>query len=87
MRGNTAKKVDRNSEEFNEHRKCYRRCFGTPDGRKVLANMLIDTGYFDTGGEPALRNYATRLLNTLGFVDVPTKIDQLVDKMFEIAQE
>jgi hypothetical protein len=49
--------------------------------------MLIDTGYFDTGGEPALRNYATRLLNTLGFVDVPTKIDQLVDKMFEIAQE
>ena len=72
--------------QSNDHRAYYRRCFGTPDGRRVLADMMIVMGYFDTGSEPALRNYATRLLNTLGFVDHPQKIDQLVEKMFEITQ-
>ena len=73
--------------QVDEHRECYRRSFGTPDGRKVLANILINSGLFDTGGEPVLHDNAVRLLNTLGFVDTPKKIDQLVEKMFEIQQE
>ena len=73
--------------KINEHRECFRRCFGTPDGKKVLANLLIDMGFFDPNTESLeLRNYATQIVRTLGFCDTPNKVDQLVDKMFEVTQ-
>lgn len=76
------------AEGNDEHRDCYRRCFGTPDGRKVLGYMLIDMGYFDgRAGDSELRNYAAGLMQTLGFTDGPKKVEQLVEKCFEISQE
>jgi hypothetical protein len=73
---------------MDETRECYRRCFQTPDGQKVLSHMLIDLGYFDADQkEPALKMFGARLLSTLGFCDQPGKVAQLVGKCFEITQE
>ena len=52
-----------------------------------MANLLIDMGFFDPNTESLeLRNYATRIVRTLGFCDTPNKVDQLVGKMFEVTQ-
>ncbi len=75
---------------MNEDRECFRRCFGTNDGRRVLGMILMDLGYFDedkTEKQAVLTNYAKRLLQRMGFTDKPEKVRQLVDKLFEISQE
>ena len=73
--------------KIDENRECYRRCFGTPDGKKVLANLLINMCFFDPNTESLeLRNFATRIVRILGFCDTPPKVDQLVGKMFEVTQ-
>ncbi|MCP4537791.1 MAG: hypothetical protein GY832_11660 [Chloroflexi bacterium] len=72
-------------KQVNEHRECYRRCFSTPDGRKVLSNMLMDMGFFDqTVGDSAVRDYAAGIVRTLGIAETPGEVEQLVEKMFEV---
>jgi len=75
------------TKNIDEHRECYRRCFGTPDGRKVLASLLIDLGWNDPDFESVeLKAFATKLLRILGFTDTPGKVLELVGKMYEIPQ-
>jgi len=75
------------TKNLDEHRECYRRCFSTPDGKKVRANLLWELGWFYTANpKPELRNFACRLVWTMGFVDNPAKAIELVGKMFEISQ-
>lgn len=67
----------------------YRRVFGTPDGKAVLADMVFDLGVFDSippgedGAErQALRNYGVSLLYNLGVLvdkNVPTIVDKLME--------
>lgn len=64
----------------------YRRCFSSPDGRKVLAHLLADMGMFDKDGDDVMRNYAAKIMNTCGFTDTMLRIEQLIDKCFEIEQ-
>ena len=64
----------------------YRRCFSTPDGKKVLAHMLADMGMFDDLGEMHLKDYAAKIMKTCGFTDTPARVEQLIDKCFEIQQ-
>ena len=72
-----------------EDRDCLRRCFSTPDGRRVLGMLLIELGFFDQNKTPeqmALTNFAKSLLRRIGFTDKPQKIDTLVNKLFEIGE-
>ena len=71
---------------MDEHRGCYRRCFSTHDGQKVLGHLLIDLGFFDEDGDATLKNYAAKIVKTLGFVDEPRKVSQFITKCFEISQ-
>ena len=69
-----------------EHKGYYRRCFSSTDGKKVLAHMLFSLGYFSEDGPIELKNYAARLMSTLGFTDSFDRIEFFVDKCFEIQQ-
>jgi hypothetical protein len=64
----------------------YRRCFSTTDGKKVLAHLVADMGLFDDDGDTALKNYAAKILKTCGFTNNPLRVEQLIDKCFEIPQ-
>jgi hypothetical protein len=63
-------------------RERWRRVFGTPDGRYVLAAMLTQLGYFDEiradhiHGQ-SLRNYAVRLLGNMGLTHEEYAIDHV----------
>jgi hypothetical protein len=50
----------------------YRDCFSTPSGKRVLAHLLADMGYFDNNlkspEEVAVANYAKTLLVRLGII-------------------
>ena len=50
----------------------YRDCFSTPSGKRVLAHLLADMGFFDntikTQEELAVCNYAKTILVRLGVV-------------------
>lgn len=66
----------------------YRRVFGTPDGKKVLADMTLELCVFESI-EPldpqrmALRNYGLSLLYNLGIL-VDPNIQSIVDKLMEL---
>jgi len=51
----------------------YRRVFGTPDGKRVLAHVLTELGFFDTAvqdeREMGRQDYARRLLWLIGVTD------------------
>ena len=78
-------------KKTDDHRDCYRRCFGTPDGRLVLGHILMETGYFDSSvraEDLSLRNWGVRLVQTLvGFHEEPDKVKALVDRLFDIPQK
>ena len=50
----------------------YRDCFGSDSGKKVLAHLLADMGFYDdniqTVDEMAVSNYARRILKRLGII-------------------
>ena len=66
----------------------YRTCFSTDAGRRVLSNILITGGYFDTDltteGELAVQNFVKRIVKKLGICDTPEKADEYVDKLLEL---
>jgi hypothetical protein len=76
------------SKEGKEELQLLRRVFNTPDGKKVLANIVVETGLFSTINPQdeqmiALRNYGLSILARMGIL-VDKNIDSLVDKMMEL---
>lgn len=69
----------------------YRQCFITDSGRKVLAHLLIEAGYFDcdmkTTEELAVLNYAKQILKNLGIGVTPNNVPQFVNRILEILPE
>jgi len=68
----------------------YRQCFSTLSGRKVLTDMLMQSGYFDadltTEGEIAVRNFMVSILYKMGVYNTADLEQQqrFVDKLFDI---
>ncbi len=65
-----------------------RQCFSTDAGRKVLGQILIDAGYFDTDlvteGEIAVQNFAKQIVKNLGICTKPEDMSFYVNKLFEL---
>ena len=66
----------------------YRTCFSTDAGKRVLTDILIQSGYFDTNltteGEIAVQNFAKRIIKKLGIGDTPQKADEYVNNLFNL---
>ena len=67
----------------------YRQCFSTDSGKKVLTDILIQCGYFDTDLHPDNiynLNIAHYILHSLGVFDKINLRQQqrFVDKLFDI---
>lgn len=67
----------------------YRRVFTSHDGRRALAYMLTDLGFFDEGKDEKaqiLRNYAIRLLTLIGVLD-DKHIERLTEDLVNCAMK
>lgn len=66
----------------------YRTCFGTEAGKRVLGQILMDAGIFDTDlkteGEIAVRNFAQKIITKLGICQDPKDVSDYVQKLFEL---
>ncbi len=66
----------------------YRQCFMTDAGRRVLGDLLITSGYFDsnltTKGEIAVQNFAKRIVKKLGICDTPDKVNEYVNGLLNL---
>jgi hypothetical protein len=65
----------------------YRRVYETPDGRRVLAHVLTELGFFDTDvkdeREMGRQDYARRLLWMLGITD-HENINRVIDSFLKL---
>ena len=65
-----------------------RNCFSTDVGKRVLGQMMLDAGFFDsdlkTEGEIAVENYVKNILKIMGIYDDPKKIGQIVDGLINV---
>ena len=65
----------------------YRECFSTQAGKAVLANMLIEAGFFDsnlkTTEELAVLNFMTKVIKKVGLTD-GKDVTIFVQKLIEI---
>ena len=65
-----------------------RACFSTDAGKRVLGDILIQAGYFDSDlsseGEIAVQNFAKRIIRKLGIVNDPKDVSSYVQKLFEL---
>ena len=72
----------------NDELASYRTCFSTDSGRRVLADILVNSGYFDsnltTEGEIAVQNFAKRIIKKLGIGDTPQKAQEYVNNLFNL---
>lgn len=68
-------------------RAAYRTVFGSYEGQKVLAHLLTNLGYFDDNADTSLRMFANQLMAIMGFTDTPDKVEQFIEKCFEIQQD
>lgn len=84
-------------EKESSHVTSYRQCFNTDAGKRVLANMLIDSGFFDTDRfspeDIAVQNFMKKIILKLGFIKFKEVekdvfkilgVDSFVDKLFEL---
>ena len=66
----------------------YRTCFSSDVGRRVLGQLLLDAGFFDTDmkttEELAVETYAKNILKILGVANHPDKMKQFVNAIFEV---
>ena len=69
----------------------YRTCFTTDAGRRVLAHLLTEAGYFDydlkTSEEMAVLNFAKKILVNLGIGNTPESVSQIVNQLLNILPE
>ncbi len=65
----------------------YRTCFGTEAGKKVLGDILIQSGYFDldleTPEEIAIQNFGKYIVHNLG-VNSVDNVDTYVQNLFNL---
>lgn len=76
------------SKAQDDKTRMYRRVFGTGDGKKVLAHMLVELNVFSSippkdEERMALRNYGLSLLYNMGVL-IDKNIDTIVDKFMSI---
>lgn len=66
----------------------YQQTFGTPQGRKVIAHMLMEMRFFDADVQDEegrhLRNYATRLLQRLGAGNPEAIVQEMLSGLLSI---
>lgn len=69
----------------------YRTCFLTDPGRRVLGDLLIQGGYFDTDlkttEELAVLNFVKMIIKKMGICVTPQNVSQYVDRLMEIGTE
>lgn len=76
-------------------KRLYRSVFGSPEGQRVLAHMLMDMGFFsdnlNEGHQVVLANYAKSLLRRCGlFPDDPKdapKMELVMQHLFAMPYE
>lgn len=65
----------------------YKQCFQTDIGKRVLANMMLEAGWFDynkTPEEQAVENFVKTILCKCGFYN-PNQVDELVTKLMSMS--
>ena len=66
----------------------HRACFGTDAGKRVLGQILIDGGYFDTDlkteGEIAVQNFVKGIVKNLGIFNDPKDVSGYIQKLMEL---
>lgn len=66
----------------------YRMCFSTDAGKRVLGDILINAGYFDTdlktSGEMAVQNFAKRIVKKLGICQTPEGVSEYVNGLMNL---
>ena len=71
--------------EHNETTASYRACFGTDAGKRVLGNILLDAGYFDSDlsldGEIAVQNFAKKIVGKITGAPLDRNITLTKDKV------
>jgi len=67
----------------------YRQTFITDSGRRVLAHLLVEAGFFDcdmkTTEELAVLNYAKKIIKNMGICQTPDSVSEYVNKLMEIS--
>ena len=68
-----------------------RTCFSTDSGRRTLALLLTEAGFFDsdlkTLEELAVLNYATQIIKDMGILNTPQSVTEFVNKLMEMKME
>ncbi len=78
------------SKKVNAEIASYRACFLTDPGQRVLGDILIQAGYFDTDlhteGEVAVQNFAKSILRKMGIraYNGPEGVQEYVLKLIEL---
>jgi len=66
----------------------YRATFSTDAGKRVLAHLLLESGYFDcdlkTEGEIAVLNFVKKIIRNLGICTEPKDVAGFVQKLMEL---
>ncbi len=68
----------------------YRACFMSDPGQRVLGDLLIQAGYFDTDlqteGEVAVQNFAKLIIKKMGIraYNGPEGVQEYVSKLIEL---
>ena len=65
-----------------------RNCFSTDVGKRVLGQMLLDAGFFDsdlnTEGEIAVENFMKNILKEMGIYDTSEKMTQVMNGLINV---
>ncbi len=74
--------------KVNDEVASYRTCFSTDAGQRVLGDILLEAGFFDTDKftpeEIAVQNFAKGILKKIGICKDPKDMDSFVQKLFEL---
>lgn len=65
----------------------YRQCFQTETGKRVLANLMVECGWFNhnkTTEEQAVENFVKTILCKCGFYDA-NHVDEYVTKLMSMS--
>ena len=75
-------------KKVNNHTTSYRQCFSSDAGKRVLAHLLREAGYFDTDmkttEELAVLNFANKIIKNLGICNTNESTEEFVRKLFEL---
>lgn len=66
----------------------FRACFMTDPGKRVLGQILMDGGYFDTDleteGELAVQNFVKKIVRNLGICQDPRGVGSYVQALMNL---